>query len=101
MAASTANSRPSVAPKYAIPSTTAAEDSTFALVRSCQTMCPFARASPVTVPSFELTMSSGPAIAGVDGLAPPPRRRQSTRPVFASIAQVSPLNVFTYSTPSQ
>ena len=95
VSASTANSRPSVAPKYATPSTTAGDDSTIAFVRSCQTTLPLFRVSAVTVPSFALTMRLSPEIAGVDGLCASLTRRQRTLPVAASIAQVSPLNVLT------
>ena len=95
VSASTANSRPSVVPKYATPSTTAGDDSTIAFVRSCHTTFPAFRVSAVTVPSFALTMRLSPEIAGVEGLWASLVRRHSTFPVAASIAHVSPLNVFT------
>ena len=76
-------------------SATAGEDSTFAFVRSCQTSLPLSRVSAVTVPSFELTMSLSPAIAGVDGFGALETFFQTTLPVAASIAQVSPRNVLT------
>ena len=101
MSASTAKSRPSVVPKYAIPSTTAGDDSTIAFVRSCHTSFPLFRVSAVIVPSLALTIRFSPAIAGVDGLCASLTRRQSTFPVAASIAHVSPLKVLTYSIPSQ
>ncbi len=77
------------------------DDSTFAFVDSRQSMWPFLRSKAVTVPSVELTIRRGPAIAGVDGFGPRPCRTQITRPVRASMAYVRPLNVFTYSVPSQ
>ena len=92
---STAKRRPSVAPKKTVSSTTAGDDSTLALVRSCQTSLPLFRVSAVTVPSFELTMSLSPAIAGVDGFGAVLTFFQTTLPVSASIAHVSPRNVLT------
>ena len=81
--------------------TSAGDDSTIAFVRSCQTTFPALRVSAVTVPSLALTIRLSPEIAGVDGLCASVTRRQATFPVSASIAQVSPLNVLTYSIPSQ
>src|SRR6476469_9916639 len=92
---STAKRRPSVAPKYATLPATAADDSTFACVSSCQTTLPLLRVRAVTVPSFDETISLSPAIAGVEGFGALLSFRQRTLPVAASIAQVSPLNVFT------
>ena len=92
---STANRRPSVAPKYAMSPAIAGDDSTFACVSSCQTTFPLFRVSAVTVPSFEETISLSPAIAGVEGFGASLSFRQSTSPVAASIAHVSPLKVFT------
>ena len=74
---------------------TAGDDSTFAFVRSCQTSLPLSRVSAVTVPSFELTMSLSPAIAGVDGFGAVLTFFHLTLPVAASIAHVSPRKVFT------
>ena len=92
----TANSRPSVAPKYAVFPITTGDDSTFAPGRSsCQSFAPFERASAVTVPLVDETITRSPAIAGVDGFGPCPWLIQSTLPVVASIAYVRPLNVFT------
>jgi hypothetical protein len=51
--------------------------------------------SAVTVPSFDDTISLSPAIAGVDGFGASLIFLQSTLPVAAFIAHVSPLNVFT------
>src|SRR6476659_196860 len=95
VSASTANSRPSVAPKYATPSTTAGDDSTIAFVRSCHTTFPAFLVSAVTDPSFALTIRLSPEIAGVEGLCASLTRRHRTFPVVASTAQVSPLKVFT------
>ena len=49
------------------------DDSTFAPGRSsCQSFAPFERASAVTVPLVDETISRSPAIAGVDGFGPCP-----------------------------
>ncbi len=92
----TANSRPSVAPKYAVFPITTGDDSTLASARSiCQSFAPFERASAVTVPFVDDTITRSPAIAGVDGFGPVPWLIHSTLPVVALIAYVRPLNVFT------
>ena len=95
MSASTAKRRPSVEPKYATPSAIAGDDSTIAFVRSCHTSLPLLRVSAVTVPSFELTITLSPAIAGVEGFGELLTLRQITLPVSESSAHVSPLNVLT------
>ena len=91
----TANNRPSVEPKYASPSTTAADDSTFPAVWTFQMTWPLSRRSARTAPSFELTISRGPSIAGVEGFSPPWWTRHTMCPFSASTANVSPKNVFT------
>src|SRR5215469_6244449 len=87
LAVFTANSRPSVAPKYAVLPITTGDDSTLAPGRSiCQSFAPFERANAVTVPLVEDTITRSPAIAGVDGFGPCPLRIQSTFPVVALMA---------------
>jgi hypothetical protein len=82
----TAKSRPSVEPKYAIPSTTTGEDSTLPGVSTRQRRRPFSRSSANTVPSCELTISRGPSMAGVEGFVPPTVLCQSVLPVSALMA---------------
>src|SRR5262245_5601785 len=89
----TAKRRPSVTPKYAIPSTTTGDDSTLALVSSRHTGRPLRRPRAVTEPSCELTIRRLPAIAGVDALGPD-FQVQRILPVSATRATVRPSNVF-------
>ena len=81
-------------PKKTVSSTATGEDSTFAPVSSRQSTVPRSRLSPVTDPSWELTTSTSPAIAGVDAFVPD-SHVQSTFPVSASIASVFPPKEFT------
>ena len=81
--------------------TTTGDDSTGAPASSCQSVRPVARSKAVTVPPCELTISRGPAIAGVDAVKPGARRDQMIFPVAALIATVRPCSRFTYRKPSQ
>ncbi len=90
-----AKSRPSDEPTYTVLLTTTGDDSTGAPVFSCQSSRPVARSNAVTVPPCELTISRGPAIAGVDAVNPGARRDQIFLPVSASIATVLPFSRFT------
>ena len=90
VAESTANTRPSCEPKYAVPSTTTGDDSTLPAVRTCQSCLPELLARAVTVPSCEATRIRGPSMAGLEGSFPPTRRVHLTFPVSASNAKVVP-----------
>src|SRR5215212_4285077 len=96
----TQKSRPSVAPKYTSRPTATGDDSTLALTLKRQSRRPLKRLYAVTVPSCDVTISRGPAIAGVDGFRPP-RRCQISSPLYELSATVFPANVFTYRIPLQ
>src|SRR5690242_2247958 len=68
VAASSANSRPSVAPTYTVLPTATGEDSTGPSVLSCQTNRPSSCRSAVIVPSNEVITTFSPAIAGLEAL---------------------------------
>ena len=82
-------------------STTTGDDSTRPPVPTRQSIFPFARLSPVTVPSCELTTSRGPAIAGDEAMRLAILRLHTMSPVSASIANVIPFALLTYRVPSQ